>query len=119
MVGCTGAVAFDARDDLCGPQYRACSALEWVGLREGLEPEHNYWTDDALQVLGEDDRCAVSVTNGASCSDAPMRVCTPSGSDGSGNDCGWSRCGYEQHRPNEYFGGCDSAATAGTLCCPR
>jgi hypothetical protein len=47
-----------------------------------------------------------------------MRVCA-NHVDPEGNLCNWIGCGLDATSPNQYFGGCDGNATAGTLCmCP-
>jgi hypothetical protein len=47
-----------------------------------------------------------------------MRVCTPGGTDSYGNTCTWTGCGHATTQ-NQYFGGCTSNPTAGTLCCAQ
>jgi cysteine-rich repeat protein len=120
MVGCAGQVSFAERDTLCGAGHRPCTAEEWVRRHGRAGPTHHYWTDDDLRWTGPVETCWVSTTIGsASCSPAqPMRVCagTP---DPLGNTCGWTGCGLGAPDPLDYFGGCASDPTAGTLCCPE
>lgn len=119
MVGCAGTVHWSSRDTLCSPGWSACSAAEWVSLRGGVAPTHNFWTSDALHYFGYDPGvCGVTLTGGGTCDphDAPMRVCAGP-SDPDGNECNWFDCGYESFDPNEFFGGCNGNLTAGTLCC--
>ncbi|MDY0001923.1 MAG: hypothetical protein RBU30_11555 [Polyangia bacterium] len=76
--------------------------------------------DDDLRWNGLADSCWVSTTQGyATCSpDRPMRVCAGS-LDPLGNTCGWTGCGLNALSDLDYFGGCASDPTAGTLCCPE
>jgi hypothetical protein len=62
------------------------------------------------------------------CDAGPMRVCVssdePDSVDPLGNTCTWSRCGWLENEPQEYFGGCSFSADgtgdeAGTLCIAR
>jgi alpha-tubulin suppressor-like RCC1 family protein len=119
-VGCAGAVTDPLRATLCAPGSRVCSAAEWMAVRNGAIPTHNYWTDDQLLFSGQGtNACFVSTTSGYPCSAGqPMRVCTATGSDPEGNVCNWADCGYGSNAPNQYFGGCNTNMTAGTLCCP-
>jgi CubicO group peptidase (beta-lactamase class C family) len=122
MVGCAGAVTWDNRRALCSDRYRPATAKEWATLG-GVAPQHNYWTDDPLKVSGSGpSACAVSLTTGSDCwpqADAPMLVCTMSGTDPEGNACDWTNCGLDGNTPNKFFGGCPSNKKAGTLCVPE
>jgi alpha-tubulin suppressor-like RCC1 family protein len=119
-VGCAGAVLDVSRASLCAAGSRPCSAAEWMAVRGGAVPTHNYWTDDQLVYGGAGSNlCMVSTTTGIACTTGqPMRVCTAGGSDPEGNICNWANCGYGSTAPNQYFGGCNGDTTAGTLCCP-
>ena len=118
MVGCAGTVLWEDRDTLCAGGASACGAEQWVDLRGGVAPTHNYWTHDALLYYGNPSSCFASTTTGNECSpeSSPMRVCA-GGSDPEGNECNWYDCGYESWETNEYFGGCNGNYTAGTACC--
>jgi hypothetical protein len=120
VIGCYGKETWGARNSLCAPGSRACTAAEFKAARGGRVPTHDYWTDDNLRFSGAASACSVSTTTGSQCtSGQPMRVCTPNGADPEGNACAWTNCGLGTNTPNEYFGGCSGAsnATAGTLCC--
>ena len=122
MIGCAGAVEFPDRATLCSPGWDVCPAAEWVARRADQVPTHNYWTDDPLQWAGSGSYdCRVIFTGGNSCSPAssPMRVCVDRSDhfDPEGNYCNWIACGFQQNAPIEYFGGCNSNLSAGTLCC--
>lgn len=119
MYGCGGRVRFAGRALLCGTGYRPCHAAEWVSFRGGRRPTYNYWTDDNLRYRGYYERyCYVTLTGGTECDGGsnPMRVCA-SKKDDYDNRCNWTNCGFNQHNPNQYFGGCEGNTTAGTLCC--
>jgi hypothetical protein len=118
MVGCAGSTTFANRAALCRPGFRPATATEWVTLRQGLAPTHDYWTNDALKWSGSGpSACSVSTTVGSdSCGTSPMRVCTPNGFDAEGNTCNWTHCGLDTNTPDQFFGGCVS--NAGTLCVP-
>ena len=118
MVGCAASETFANRASLCGPGYRSATAAEWVALRNGITPTHNYWTDDALKWNGTGpSACFVSTSVGdTSCGASPMRVCTAAGTDAEGNTCNWTHCGLDANAPDQFFGGCVS--NAGTLCTP-
>ncbi len=117
MVGCAGAVTYAGRAGLCGPGYRVATAAEWVALRNGVAPAHDYWTDDPLKYSGSgSSSCFVSTTAGIDCGTTPMRVCV--GSDPEGNICNWTHCGLDANTPDQFFGGCVGDTTAGVLCVP-
>jgi len=117
MIGCAGSVTWEDRESLCSVGWTACSADQWVDLRNGLAPTHNYWTSDQLLYYGNPGTCMASVSYGNSCnSGTPMRVCAGV-SDPEGNRCNWFDCGYDNFTPNQYFGGCNGNNYAGTLCC--
>src|SRR5262245_34111607 len=120
MVGCSGAVTWGNRQNLCGGGYRPVTAAEWVANSGGATPDHNYWTNDYLNFSGSGpSACSVSTSTGSFCgADTPMRVCTASGSDAEGNFCNWTNCGLGSNTPNRFFGGCSGNTTAGTLCMP-
>jgi hypothetical protein len=120
MVGCGGSVTWDQRDSLCAPGYAACTAAEWVANEGGSAPTDDYWTDDNLSYAGSGpNACQADTSGGYSCgTNRPMRVCTRSGNDTYGNTCTWTGCGLNS-TTNQYFGGCVSNPTAGTLCCKR
>jgi hypothetical protein len=119
-VGCAGTVQFPQRANLCGAGSRVCSSGDWVALRNGAAPTHNYWTNDALRYSGAGpNACSVSTTAGNACTtNQPMRVCTANGADPEGNACNWFGCGLGSNTPNQFFGGCNGNVTAGALCCP-
>lgn len=86
-----------------------------------MAPTYNYWTDDPLKYAGTGSAaCYVTLAGGTSYASAtaPMRVCAGA-TDPLGNTCNWYDCGFNTVSPNEYFGGCNSNYTAGTLCCPN
>jgi hypothetical protein len=117
MVGCAGAVSFADRATLCGPGFRVVSAAEWVALRGGIAPVHDYWTSNDLKFSGNGtSACSVSPLVGVSCGATPMRVCTAAGTDAEGNQCNWQHCGLEASAPDQFFGGCAGNLTAGALC---
>jgi hypothetical protein len=119
MVGCSGSVIWPGRAALCGAGFRVCSAAEWVARRGGVGPKYNYWTNNALRYSGSSSACWVSTSTGYNCSptSSPMRVCTGH-NDSLGNTCNWTNCGINGSTFNQYFGGCNTNYTAGTLCCP-
>lgn len=121
MVGCAGSVSWANRGSLCAAGSLPCSASTWhsMQLDFGHFPTHHYWTDDDLRWNGNGSgACFVSTSVGNQCPGEPMRVCSAnSGTDPEGNVCNWINCGYGSNTPNEYFGGCVSNSTAGTLCC--
>ena len=119
MIGCSGKVRWSERLSLCGAGHRVCKADEWVDRRAGKKPTYSYWTDDNLRYRGADHNCYASLTKGNPCpSGEPMRVC-PGHNDPLGNPCNWVDCGYDNYKPNQYFGGCMKNRTAGSLCCPK
>ena len=119
MVGCAGAVSFNERATLCGAGYRVCGAEEWVDRRAGKKPTYNYWTDQVLRYYGASYSCYASPNKGYSCPGGePMRICAGH-QDSEGNICNWINCGYQNYKPNEYFGGCQKNPTAGAICCPK
>ncbi len=118
MVGCAASETYPNRASLCGPGYRLATATEWVALRNGLAPTHNYWTNDALKFNGfGTSNCFVSTTVGNDCGTTPMRVCV--GSDAEGNVCNWTHCGIDATTPDQFFGGCSGNLSAGALCVPN
>lgn len=119
MVGCAASGTYANRASLCGPGYRVATAAEWVALRNGLAPTHDYWTDDALKWNGTGpSACFVSTSVGSTtCGTSPMRVCTAAGTDAEGNTCNWTHCGLNANTPDQFFGGCVS--NAGALCVPN
>jgi hypothetical protein len=122
MAGCGGAVPWLNRADLCAPGYQVATANEWVTWRSGMMPGQDYWTDDNLNFSGSgSSSCgAIFPPAGSACNqDQPMRVCSGTGADFSGNVCNWANCGLSGTSPNQFFGGCDGNATAGTLCIKR
>lgn len=143
MVGCAGAFPYDrvTNSDLnvCGGGWVPCDAQTWLGTRPADHaPAFNYWTSTALEYDWDPtdsqwagpNHCSVSdplnppsdPVQHYSCGDEPMRICTPEGDDGFGNQCNWMGCGYRggEANPydNAYFGGCVGDHTAGVLCCP-
>jgi hypothetical protein len=118
MVGCAATEPYANRATLCGPGYHLASATEWVALRGGGAPTHNYWTSDALKYNGTGpSSCFVSTSAGNDCGPTPMRVC--SGTDPEGNTCNWTHCGLNANAPDQFFGGCAGNTTAGGLCVPN
>lgn len=116
MVGCGGAVGWDARAQLCGPGYHVCAAAEWNARRGSAVPTGDYWTNDNLQYAGVANACQAVYSGGTSCGvNRPMRICT-GGADKYGNTCTWTGCGLATAQ-NQYFGGCVANPTAGTACC--
>jgi hypothetical protein len=123
MVGCAGSVTWANRASLCAPGWRPVSAYEWTRFWGFTAPSHIYWTDDNLPYNGTASACYVD-WNGFDCgsvngSPTPMRVCPSSGTDAEGNRCNWTNCGLNSAATNQYFGGCVSNASAGTLCIPQ
>jgi hypothetical protein len=117
MGACGGAVTWDQRNSLCAPGWGACSASQWVSLRQNATPVNNYWTNDNLGWSGSGpNSCEATTTGGNFCgTNDPMRVCGTN-YDAHGNPCNWTGCGLNT-TTNQYFGGCVGNATAGTLCC--
>jgi hypothetical protein len=135
VVGCAGQVPFAQADDLCAPGYSTVAADRWEGARGKTVPTHDYWVRDDYAKPGDStglnryEGTATSCTacSGATCvhgsncpSDAPMHVCTASGTDPEGNTCEWAGCNGVDGAP-AYFGGCYGLhdSTAGALCAPR
>lgn len=120
LVGCAGAVAVVDRASLCGPGYQPATAAQWVAHHRALPPAHDYWTDEPLRYNGTgSSACFVSNTIGTACEPAaPMRVCTSTGMDAEGNHCDWTNCGLDTATPDQFFGGCHTDLSAGTLCMP-
>jgi hypothetical protein len=124
MVGCSkqGGVTWDQRASLCGAGFHPCTAAAWNAYRGTTTPSNDYWTDDNLQYTGTGSgACEAVLSGGTSCgTNRPMRVCTttgsPAGTDKYGNTCTWTSCGLNT-MTNQYFGGCVTNPTAGTLCC--
>jgi hypothetical protein len=117
MVGCAATETYANRASLCGPGYRVATAAEWVALRNGIAPTHNYWTNDPLKFNGTgSSSCFVSTSTGNDCGTTPMRVC--SGTDPEGNVCNWTHCGINATTPDQFFGGCSGNTSAGGLCVP-
>ncbi len=48
MAGCPGTVYWNARDSLCAPTCRSCTAQEWVAMHGTTAPAYHYWTSDDL-----------------------------------------------------------------------
>jgi hypothetical protein len=117
MVGCAATQSFANRAALCGPGFRATSAAEWVALRSGLAPVHDYWTRDALRTSGNaSSSCFASATVGTDCGASPARVCTAAGTDAEGNTCSLTHCGLDTATPDQFLGGCTANPSAGALC---
>lgn len=117
MVGCGGAVTWDNRQNLCSAGFSPCTAAAWNTYRGVLAPTNDYWTADNLHYAGISTACQAVASGGTSCGvNRPMRVCKPGGTDGYGNTCTWTGCGLNT-TTSQYFGGCTSNLTAGTLCC--
>ncbi len=118
MVGCAATATYANRASLCAPGYRVATAAEWVGLRNGIAPTHNYWTNDPLKFNGTGpSSCFVSTSVGNDCGATPMRVCT--GTDPEGNVCNWTHCGIDANTPDQFFGGCSGNTSAGAVCVPN
>jgi hypothetical protein len=118
MVGCAATATYANRATLCGPGYRLATAADWVALRNGIAPTHNYWTNDALKYSGSGpSSCFVSTSVGTDCGTTPMRVCA--GTDPEGNVCNWTHCGIDANTPDQFFGGCAGNVSAGALCVPN
>ena len=94
------------------------SAAQWNTYRGAATPANDYWTADNLQYLGTGpNACEAVPSGGTSCGlNRPMRVCTPGGADAYSNTCTWTGCGLGT-MANQFFGGCVTNPTAGTLCC--
>jgi hypothetical protein len=119
VIGCGGTKTWDQRATLCAAGYSACSAAQWNAYRGTHVPTKDYWTNDNLQYSGTASACQAVTSGGTSCgTNRPMRVCTPGGTDSFGNTCTWTGCGLGTTQ-NQYFGGCASNTTAGTLCCAQ
>lgn len=117
VFGCSGAVTYPNRANLCASGFIACSAVQWNSV--AASPTYNYWTNNVLNYNGSISSCYVSLTGGNACgANEPMRVCKSSGSDGVSSNCTWRDCGFDATTPNKYYGGCTGNTTAGTLCCP-
>jgi CubicO group peptidase (beta-lactamase class C family) len=123
MVGCGGAVTWDAAAKLCGAGYTVCTSAQWIANSGGFWPVDNYWTADYLGYSGSINACEATTSGGHSCGlSTPMRVCTPgapntSGStDAYGNRCNWTGCGLNTTN-DQFFGGCMGNTTAAALCC--
>jgi hypothetical protein len=120
MVGCAASETYANRASLCGPGFRLATAVEWIALRGGIAPTHDYWTNDALKFGGSgSSACTVSTTVGSDCGPTPMRVCTATGGDAEGNLCNWTHCGLDASAPDQFFGGCVLDTSAGALCVPN
>jgi len=134
MIGCKGSISFASRASLCPAGMHVCSAAEYLARRGSTVPDAHFWVDDDLGYAGADGACAVSLAGGGytqcNAGAGPMRVCSPNATflpscpwgsscyqDAFGNQCNWRSCGYENNAANDYFGGCESNLTAGTLCC--
>ena len=94
-----------------------------------VKPRFNYWIEDDLQLTSgtASGSCAVNkLMNPMNepCAGQPMHICVPSANGGRvtdpvGGTCDLHDCGFETIMPNNYFGGCTTNRTAGTLCyCP-
>jgi hypothetical protein len=118
MVGCAGTATYANRAAVCGPSSRVATAAEWVALRSGVAPTHNYWTEDPLKFNGTgSSSCFVSTSVGSDCGTTPMRVCA--GTDPEGNVCNWTHCGIDAITPDQFFGGCAGNPSAGAACVPN
>jgi hypothetical protein len=117
MIGCAGRVSFANRASLCPVGFGVCNPQQWVNRRAGKAPSYVYWTNVNLGYDGSNQDCRVGAVGApySSCSQ-PMRVCN-NYTDPLGNKCNWKGCGFESKTPNQFFGGCENNATAGTLCC--
>src|SRR5207249_3815875 len=139
MAGCGGSVVLASNGTLCTPGCHVCSSTEYVANNGGLEPNLHYWLSDLLFSYGSSPGNRLgSPTNpgGATCgAGSSMLVCdgvttrNPN-TDGEGNNCSWSHCGYGTDGlgslnggVDEFLGGCAVAnsggtdITAGALCC--
>src|SRR5262249_24271925 len=116
--GCAGNASFATAQSLCGPGFRLASAFEWKMLRNGVAPNHDYWTSDALRYSGTGpNNWTVSTYLGYQCAaSSPMRVCAAAQPDAEGNTCTWTGCGLDARLPNDFFGGCTGDLTAGAIC---
>gem|GEM_PF-3040684 len=121
MYGCYGSETFANRANLCASGWHVCSVSEYRNRRGSVVPGFHYWTDEELEYNGGGpNNCYVTPVGGGGyyCGAAtPMRVCAPNQQDSWGNWCNWYNCGYGATSPVEYFGGCSTNTTAGTLCC--
>jgi CubicO group peptidase (beta-lactamase class C family) len=130
MVGCAGKDTWDNRNAECGVGHLVANAAQWSSFR-GVETvgdpplvqptttTHDYWTDTNLEFTGSSTSCSATPINGLSCPvNQPMRVCTSSGTDGEGNACNWTNCGYGSSVVSAALGGCGGNTTAGAVCLP-
>jgi hypothetical protein len=118
MVGCAGTATYANRAAVCAPGSHVATAAEWVALRSGVAPTHNYWTQDPLKFNGTgSSSCFVSTSVGNDCGATPMRVCA--GNDPEGNVCNWTHCGIDANTPDQFFGGCAGNTSAGAVCVPN
>ena len=118
MVGCVDRRQWSDRAKTCPPGSTVCTAAQWNARPGATKPTFNYWTDDYLQWRGTGPANCVAVTNGngGACSGFPMHVCAAP-TDGVGNTCYWTHCGYVTLAPDQYYGGCTGDYYAGALCC--
>ena len=118
MVGCVDHRQWADRAKTCPAGSKVCTAAEWNARAGAPKPSFNYWTDDYLQWRGSGPGNCVAVTNGngGACSGFPMHVCA-STTDGVGNTCNWTHCGYVTLPPDQFYGGCTGDYYAGALCC--
>jgi len=133
MFGCAGKVTYPSRGSLCATGWSVCTSSQWMNLRKSMTPAAHYWIDDSLKWAsgavwdGGASQCYVGGAATGTCpTGSPMRVCKGAPAtkvtDGKGNTCFWTGCGYAAPTPSQYFGGCNdpgdgSNLTAGTLCC--
>ncbi|TKC97880.1 hypothetical protein E8A74_43605 [Polyangium fumosum] len=130
MFGCSGAVTWQNRADLCAPGFHVCDASEYVALNTDNErPLYNYWTDDNLGYRGvaaggmpPSGNCTVGTGSAyiqCPTGKGPMRVTTDNTTDALGRQVDIIQCGLGGSVQNKWFGGCGTATTnrAGTLCC--
>lgn len=124
MVGCAGSVPWVNAGQLCTAGYALVEEIDWIRLRNGAVPTHNYWTaNPSLHYSGFFFSCfATSNASDPTCpTGSPMRICTSSGTDPEGNQCNWRNCDSSSSAStstNEYLGGCVGNVTAGALCGP-
>ncbi|MEM9694705.1 MAG: VCBS repeat-containing protein, partial [Myxococcota bacterium] len=112
--GCGGSVTFGDRDSLCAADYEVCSVHMFSA--QDLRPFNNYWAEEELYVVDDEDGCFVSDDEGVDGATGG-RICGSS-VDRFDNTCLPAGCGLETPGVEPWFGGEESDETAGTLCCP-